>query len=148
MWYSKQNEHSQGKLRLYTCLKVRPGFEQYLNLSNPKLRQSITKLRISAYKFPIEIGHFENKALVERICLLYCEGIGDKCHYLTQCNNEEKKKVRHELMMPFYQNWKGIEKLSYKELCRAILSCQNEDLLVEIGMLCLKIQETFEAVAL
>ena len=50
-------------------------------------------------------------------------------------------------MMPFYQNWKGIEKLSNEELCRAILSCQNEYLLVEIGMLCLKIQETFEAVA-
>ena len=52
-------------------------------------------------------------------------------------------------MMPFYQNWKGIEKLSNEELCRAILSCQNEDLLeIEIGILCLKIQGTFEAVAL
>ena len=51
-------------------------------------------------------------------------------------------------MMPFYQNWKGIEKLSNKELCRAILSCQNEDLLVEISISCLKIQGTFEAVAL
>ena len=28
MWYSKRNEYSQGKLRLYTHLKVRPGFEQ------------------------------------------------------------------------------------------------------------------------
>ena len=51
-------------------------------------------------------------------------------------------------MMPSYQNWKGVEKLSNKELCRAILSCQNEDLLVEIGRLCLKIQETYEAIAL
>ena len=31
---------------------------------------------------------------------------------------------------------------------RAILPCQNEDLLVEIGMLCLEIQKTFETVAL
>ena len=147
-WYSKRNEYSQGKLRLYTHLKVRPGFEQYLDLGNPKLRQSITKLRISAHNFPIEIGRFENKASAERICPLCCEGIGDVCHYLTQCNKEEIKKVRHELMMPFYQNWKGIEKLSKEELCRAILSCQNEDLLVEIGILCLKIQEAFEAVAL
>ena len=56
------------------------------------------------------------------------------CHYLTQCNKEEIKKVRHELFMPFYQNSKGIEKLSNEELSRAILSCQSEDLLVEIGM--------------
>ena len=69
-WYSKRNEYSQGKLRLYTYLKVRPSFEQYLNLGNPKLRQSITRLRISAHKFPIEIGCFENKAPVKRICPL------------------------------------------------------------------------------
>ena len=118
MWYSKRNEYRQGKLRLYTHLTVRPGFQQYLNLSNPKLRQSILKLRISAHKLSIETGCFENKAPAERISPLYCEGIGigDVCHYLTQCNNEEIKKVRHELMMPFYQNWKGIEKLSNEEL--------------------------------
>ena len=127
--YSKRNEYSQGKLRHYTRLKVRPGFEQYLNLSNPKLWQSITKLRISAHKFLIETGRFENKASAERTCPLYCDGIGDVCHYI--CNNEEIKKVRHELMMLFYQNWKGIEKLSNEELCKAILSCQNEELLVE-----------------
>ena len=45
-------------------------------------------------------------------------------------------------------NWKGIEKVSNEELWRAILSCQNENLLVETGVLCLKIQETFVAVAL
>ena len=110
----------------------------YFNLSNPKLGQSITKLRISAHKFPTEIGLFENKAPAERICPSCCEGIGDVCHYLTQCNNEEIKKVRHELMMPFYQSWKGIEKLSNEEFCRAMLSCQNEDLLVEIGCYVLK----------
>ena len=100
-WDSKQNEYSQGKLRLYTHLKVRPGFEQYLDLSNPKIKQSITKLRKSAHKFPIEIGRFENKASAEKICPLCSEGIADACHYLTQCN---VKKVRYELMMIFYQN--------------------------------------------
>ena len=147
-WYSKRNEYSQGRHRLYIHLKVRPGFEQYFDLDNPKLRQSITKLRISVHKFPVEIGRFENKAPAEKICPLCCEGIGDVCHYLPQCNKEEIKKVRHELMMSFYQNWTGIEKLPNKELCRAILLHQNEDLLVETGILCLKIQETFEAVAL
>ena len=54
--------------RLYTHLKVRPWFEQYINLSNHKLRQSITKLRVSAHKLSIEIRWFENKAPAERIC--------------------------------------------------------------------------------
>ena len=51
-------------------------------------------------------------------------------------------------MMLFYQSWKRIEKLSNEKLCRAILSCQNGDPLLEIGTSCLEIQETFEAVAL
>ena len=38
------------KLKL---LKECPGFENYLNLPNKKLRQAITKLRIIAHKFPV-----------------------------------------------------------------------------------------------
>ena len=48
------------KLKLYTSFKEHPGFENYLK-SNPKLRQAITKIRISAHQFPIETGCFEKK---------------------------------------------------------------------------------------
>ena len=147
-WFLKRNEYRQGKLRLYTQLKERPGSENYLNLSNPKLRQAITKLRISAHRFPIETGRFENKPLTERICPLCCEDIGDICHYLTQCTNEEMKNVRSKLLKLFKLKWRGIEKLSKDQLCKAILSCQNEDILIEIGLLCHKIIETFELLAL
>ena len=60
-WYSSRVKYSQGKLRLYTTLKERPGFETYLTLNNPKLRQAITKLRISAHKLPIETGRYDQK---------------------------------------------------------------------------------------
>ena len=36
-WYPSQVKYSQGKLRLYTTFKERPGFETYLTLNNPKL---------------------------------------------------------------------------------------------------------------
>ena len=52
---------SQDKLRLYTTLKERPGFETYLILNNPKLRQAITKLRISVPKLPIETSCYDQK---------------------------------------------------------------------------------------
>ena len=52
-WHFKKTLYKQGKLQLYTSLKERPGFENYLNLPNKKLRQAITKLRIIAHKFPI-----------------------------------------------------------------------------------------------
>ena len=58
-WHFKKNFCKQGKIQLYTSLKECPGFENYLNLLNKKLRQAITKLRISAHKFPIETGRFD-----------------------------------------------------------------------------------------
>ena len=60
-WYSSRVKYSQGKLRLYTTLKERPGFETYLILNNPKLRQAITKLRISVPKLPTETGCYDQK---------------------------------------------------------------------------------------
>ena len=57
-------------------------------MENPKFRQAITKFRISTHKFPIETGRYENKAQCNRICLLYCEGIGNEIHYLlNECND-------------------------------------------------------------
>ena len=47
-------------------------------------------------------------------------------------------------MESFYKNWKGLEKLSIENICRAILSGQNDDLLLKVGLLWLRIQEAFE----
>ena len=47
----------------------------------------MTKLRIIVHKFPIETGHFDYRKQTERICPLCCYDIGDKMHYLTQCQN-------------------------------------------------------------
>ena len=57
-------------------------------------------------------------------------------------------KVRNGGLEPFCKNWKGLEKLSTEHFCRAILSGQNDDLLYELGLLCLRIQEPFELEAL
>ena len=58
MWYSNKEKYSYGKLKLYTSFKESPGFENYLNESDPKLLQAITKIRISAHHLPIETGRF------------------------------------------------------------------------------------------
>ena len=49
-------------------------------MENPKFQQAITKFQISAQKFPIETGQYENKAQHDRICPLCCEGIGNEIH--------------------------------------------------------------------
>ena len=146
-WYSSRVKFSQGKLRLCTTLKERPGFETYLALNNTKLRQGITKLRIT-HKLPIETGRCDQKTQMQRICPLCCEGIGNETHYISECKNNEMIKVSNEYTETFYKNWKGLEKLSTENFCRAILSGQTDDLLYEVGLLCLRIQKTFELEAL
>ena len=85
---------------------------------------------------------------MERICSLFCEGIGNETHHIFECKNKEVIKVRNECMEPFYKNGKGLGKLPTENFCRAILSGQNDDLLCEVGLLCLRIQENFELEAL
>ena len=56
-------------------------------MENPKFREAITKFRICAHKFSIGTGRYENKAQCNRICPLYCEGIGNEIHYFNECND-------------------------------------------------------------
>ena len=77
-----------------------------------------------------------------------CDSIGDEIHYLTQCQISIISRTRVELLDPFYKKWKGIHKLTQIEFTNANLACQNDDMLSEIGLLCLKIQEAFEKEAL
>ena len=79
-----------------------------------------------------------------------CDGIaiGDELHYLTQCRNSIISRAKVELLEPFHKKWKGIHKLRQIELTKTILACQNDDMVSETGLLCLKIQEAFKKEAL
>ena len=104
-------------------------------MENPKFRQVITKFRISAHKFPIETGRYENKAQCNRICPLYCEGIGNEIHYLHECNDSIIAERRKTLLKPFQTKWKGADQITSEELCKAILGCQNDDMLNDKNMI-------------
>ena len=79
-----------------------------------------------------------------RIHPLCCEGISNETHYLFEYKSKKMIKVCNECMEPFYKNWKGLKKLSTENFSRG----QNDDLLFEVGLFCLKIQETFARKAL
>ena len=142
-WHFKKTLYKQGKRQLYTRLKERPGFENYLNLPNKKLCPTITKLRISAHKFPIERGRFDYRKWTERTCPLCCDCIGDGMHYLTHCQNSIISRTRFELLELFHKKWKSIHKLTQIERTNEILARQNEDMLSETGLLYLKLQGAF-----
>ena len=100
-WHLNHKKYSKGKLKFYTSIKERPGFENYLNMGNPKFRQTITKFRISAHKFAIETGRYENKVQWDRIYHLCCEGIGNEINYLNECYDSVLAETRKALLKPF-----------------------------------------------
>ena len=108
---------------------------QYLNLSNPKLQQAVTKTRISAHKFPRETGWYENENVTEKWTTepFCCEDIGDECHYLITFKGKE------------IYNWKGTNKIINEQFCRATLSCQNGNITLQTGLLCLKLRKCFKS---
>ena len=71
-----------------------------------------------------------------------------KLHYLIECKNKAITKATSDFLKPFYNRWKGIQKLSQKEFCKAILAYQNDDMITVTGILCLKIKEIYQNEAL
>ena len=91
------------KMSLYCTLKKNYGFESYLsnisnpkNISNPNLRKSVTKFRLSAHTLPIELGRYKNITRDQRCCNLcnLCNVIGDEQHYVLYCKNSKITQAR------------------------------------------------------
>ena len=117
-------------------------------MENLKFRQAITKFRVSAHKFSIETGRYENEAECDRIYPLCCEGIGNEIHYLNKCNDRVIAETRETLLKPFQTKWKDVDQITSEELSKVILGCQSDDMLNDIGNLCYSIQEVFKNQAL
>ena len=69
-------------------------------------------------------------------------------HYLTQCQHSIIFRTRVEVLEQKKKKWKGIHKITQIEFSNAISAFQNDDILSETGLLCLKIQEAFVKEAL
>ena len=147
--YSNKEKYSQDKLQLYTSFKEHPGFENYPNESNPKFHQAITKIRTIVH-ITSQLKQVTLKTKIKLIEYahwpLCCDGIGNELHRLIECKNKAITKTRSEFSKPF--RWKGIQKLSQEEFCKVILACQNDEMVTETGVLCLKIQETYQSEAM
>ena len=58
---TSSEQAGKGKLSFYCKIKKEFKMERYLSvIQNMEMRSYITKFRISAYKFPIQIGRYIN----------------------------------------------------------------------------------------
>ena len=77
-----------------------------------------------------------------------CEGIRNEIHYLNECNYSVIPETRETFLKPFQTKWKGVDQITSEELCKAIVGCQNDNMLNDIRNLCYRIQVVFKNQAL
>ena len=106
------------RLELYAKIKRVYKREYYLtgNLSC-KQKQSLTKCRISAHDFQIELGRRQKQLRDNRLCNL-CDKreLGDEFHYILKCTYAPVVTIRKELMEKVNAINSGILNLPEKEL--------------------------------
>ena len=79
-------QRSDSKLRTYSLLKLKPGFENYLReIVSVKERTALTKLRLSNHMLMIEKGRHQNLDRNLRFCPFCPNVIEDEMHFLLKC---------------------------------------------------------------
>jgi hypothetical protein len=119
--YNDTRSHDEGnKLRTYRTFKDSIIQEEYLTeIKNRKIRQNITKLRISAHNLKIETGrHTRPKTILEnRTCDFCPDKIDNEFHLISQC--ERYSSYRNTLFLkanekvPGFQQMNDTEKFIY-----------------------------------
>ena len=89
---------SSSKLELHAFVKLKQGFEKYLcEITDFKKQNSITHMRLSSYKFPIETGRYKKTSRTQRLCTI-CDRdeMGDEFHYFFHCDHSSITLIRIE----------------------------------------------------
>ena len=121
------------KLRTLNLVKPRIGFENYLSrISNVKHRQAVTRLRISAHKFPVESGRYANIDYDSRVCTICnLNEVGDELHYFSNCNNSKLVTARDNFLSNLLEVNSSFSSFGYRDLFMYCVS-MTDDSIVKI----------------
>ena len=123
----KSSLSTDSKLYLYKSLKGDFGRERYLDIRGFKLRNAITKIRLSAHNFPIETGRYMHIAREDRICPLCNNGVGDESHYLLECPHPKLVAVRDHIIEKIESIVSGFELMLSDQKLEYILKMDNPE---------------------
>ena len=116
--------------RLYKYLKSDFSFENYLNLPNLHLRNSLSKLRLSSHLFNVERGRWNNLPLMNRVCDL-CNVLEDEFHVFIEC-------PRYKRFRDLYIPASIVKKPSMLSFIQ-FLKCGKDTDLIKLGKLSARI---------
>ena len=127
------------KLEIYLSIKESFERENYLIVTNYKLRNALTKMRLSAHSFPIEIGRYSKTPREDRICQLCRTGVGNESHYLLNCTNPRMLKSRNDILSTISGLDPEFIELSKDNQVKYILNRVSPDQISNSGLLCSKL---------
>ena len=148
VWKSERlNFQTDSKLDLFTALKKDFGISDYLrSLTISPHRMAITKFRVSAHRFPIEIGRYLGIHREDRMCPFGCNKIGDEQHYLLQCSHPFLINTRNPLIATIFILNPHLVAMARKAQCHFLLSNTDPKNLELVGKLCYQIQSIFKEI--
>lgn len=117
------------KLTLYSQLKKILIREKYLEINDPTVRKSVTQLRLSNHKLPIETGRYTGIDRNNRLCTLCKCSTGDEYHCLMQCYHPKLTDLRNKFLSKIFQIEPALQHLSRKCLFIYILLLHDESIL-------------------
>ena len=86
---------NSGKCTNYRIFKTNFILEKYILLTAPDIRKSITRFRCRNFKLAIVLGSFCGISCDKHACTLcHNRSIGDKYHYLFECDHFEGDRKR------------------------------------------------------
>jgi hypothetical protein len=141
------NFQKDSKLELFTTLKENFGISDYLSerIIFPH-RSALTKMRISAHKYPIETGRYFGITREERLCPFGCNTIGDEQHYLLQCSHPFLSEIRTPLIEAISTQNPQFEMMNKNEQCHFLLGNRDPRTLAISAKLCYKTQIVFREI--
>lgn len=81
----KDNMEQKDKLRTYRLVKNKLAYEPYLDCTNKRTRNILTRLRSGTNFLRIEKGRYVKEKVEQRLCDL-CKKVEDERHFLLECD--------------------------------------------------------------
>ena len=81
------SNNMNSNLDFYKKIKTKFTLEYPLDIKNGDIRRSVTRFRISAHKFLVEIERYVEVPRELRTCTICYEGIGNEFHYFSECRH-------------------------------------------------------------
>ena len=119
------------KLRLLSLVKPSSELESYLyTVKNVKHRQAVARFRISAQRFPVEVGRYANIEQKKRLCTIgNSDDVGDEYHYFINCKSHKLENLRETFSKEILEINSGLSSLGKYELFLYCISMKDNNLI-------------------